>query len=246
MKKLIALTALLSMSVAFADEDVVYGTFVLNSSEPELILCVPWVNPGSTDGSIPVTDLIQTSTLEVDDQLFYYDKGDKVYKAWQVSASKAWEEATTVSGLKVVSPTGTETLTRGNAIILKRDMETNKNRSKDIIINGQVGGTFNGINLTRAEGMVYSLIAPPNPDGATLLSAGTWTGLNNDDCVIIGMKPYYYNGSVWGERKGALEKDSSGKIVRGWVEANPAPSIPAGQGAWLVTQGGDGNVKWNL
>lgn len=238
MKKLIALTALLSMSVAFAADDVVYGTFVLNSSEPELILCVPWINPGSTDGSkndsILVTDLIQTSTLEVGDLLFYYEGGS--YKAWQVDANKAWEKATTVSDTtvsdKVIQPTGTETLTRGNAVILKRDM-TIENRSKDIIINGQVGGTFNGINLTRGDGAVYSLIAPPNPDGDTSINSveWEWSDVCDQDVITVDGLAYNYDSTKkkWGTKSYDFVENSFKWV---WTYAEDV-KIRAGRGAWF-------------
>lgn len=251
MKKLIALTALLSMSVAFAD-DVIYGTFVLNSNEPEVVLCVPWVNPGSTpgstDGAIPVKDLIQTSTLENGDLLFYYDNGYKAWQVQEVEEKKVWvgvqfvkkdkEDKEVVS----VGAGDAETLKRGNAVILKRN-NVNGRQEKRIIINGQVGGTFGGLNLARTDGVVHSLIAPPNPNSETHLKSGTWNGVQEDDCVIVGLKPYYYKNGVWGERKGPL-KVVDGKLTNAWVEADP--SIPAGQGAWFVSQGAGANVTWTF
>lgn len=248
MKKIIALSAILSLSAAFAEDvDVVYGTFVLNSSEPELILCVPWINPGSTDGSIPVKDLIQTSTLEVDDQLFYYDNG---YKAWQVKkveGKKVWEGVRVVKGEdggKINANAGdTETLVRGNAIILKRvNMATREN--KNIIINGQVGTTPVGA-ITMASGTqsapAYTLLAPYSTKETDLNNGATWTGVTKNDCIILpNMTTLVYLKENWGRQKKELK---DGKPVIAFD--TDAAKIPAGQGAWFVSQSeGTQKVSW--
>lgn len=231
MKKIIALSAILSLSAAFA-EDVVYGTFVLNSSEPEVILGVPWVNPGSNE-AIPVTDLIQTSTLEAGDQVLYYDLKEKGYVVWQLNSSKAW-----VCGTP--GATGDETLVRGNAIILKRDM-TKEVRSKNIIINGQVGTSDVGA-MAMAKGTkttpAYTLVAPSSAT-ETVLNAGNWTNVGAGDMIVIGqaggkMAFYYYdvNKQVWGTR--SLNDEWQ------YVITDAQAKIPAGQGVWFVSDGSEG------
>lgn len=246
MKKLIALTALLSMSVAFAADDVVYGTFVLNSSESEIVLCVPWVNPGS-DAAIPVKDLIQTSTLEVGDQLFYYDNGYKAWQVQEVEGKKVWVGATNVvrkDGTTINGGSDTETLKRGNAVVLKRVKKDG--RSNNIVINGQFEtNAADPMTMARGEGVVYSLIAPASPDKATKLNSGTWTNVQDNDVVIVNMKPYYCQNGKWGTRgKKLVYDENAGGLVYEWEESDV--EIPAGQGAWFVAQGAaDKETKWD-
>lgn len=247
MKKLIALTAILSMSVAFADDpvDPVYGTYVLNSSAPEVVLCVPWVNPGTGTDGIKVTDIIQTSTLETDDQLYYYDLGDKKYVIWKFTKGTGWEVDQDHSFTE-----DEPSLSRGNAIILKR-VNMNTRGSKDIIINGQVGtNPADAITMARGgieetkEGVknltpAYTLIAPASPDSGTPINSGTWTGVQPNDCIIVNLKPYYYKeGTGWGTRgkPSVVGGELTYEITKQNVE------IPAGCGAWFLANGAEGVI----
>lgn len=251
MKKLIALSLALSMSAAFAADDVVYGTFVLNSSEPELILGVPWVNPGNA-GAINVTDLIQTTTLEDDDQLFYYVGG--VYKAWEVTTTedgkKVWTAATIVSD-NIIKPTGDEALSRGNAIILKRVKKDD--RSYNIIINGQFTSESAGA-ITMAKGTkdkpAYSLVAPSSVTPKKL-NEGNWQNVGAGDMIVIGLPNgkmgFYYYGTDTDTGKGCW---GTRTLNSKWEYefTNADASIPAGQGVWFVSDGSELSAvscEWN-
>ena len=249
MKRSLALACLFASSLAFATATTTvtsgntFGVLRVDVGTAEqVIIAIPWL-AASTDGSdIKVTDVIKTANLYSGDQLYYYNTSTGKYQVWQLDDNKAWVAATRIDGTEDV--VDGQTLTRGNAILLKRP----GTKSSSIYLYGQVPSTST-CEVTMAQGTTdtpaYTLIAPPAVSETDLNSA-TWSDVADGDVIVLD------DGSVlnyvtidaakkWAKRTG-FDSDTNADTY-----STGSSTISAGQGAWYVSRGGTvaATVTWN-
>ena len=253
MKNLIALFCVASAVTALADtpaaSDNVFGVLRVDigANTKEAIIAVPWLDPG-TGNDIKVTDVIKTANLDVGTQLFYYNTSTKIYQVWNLgesSAGKTWTAATDPE-----NPTPEQTLSRGNAILL-RAVE-NGTLPSSVYLYGQVATSAAG-EVVLAEGtatmQAYTLIAPPTVSETDLNTGATWKNVNAGDSIVISTSPslkllvWDVASSKWGIKTGY----DSTKNANTYDYS--AAKISAGQGAWYSSarrpsQGNPTTVTW--
>ena len=246
MKRSLALACLFASSLAFATATTTvtsgntFGVLRVDVGTAEqVIIAIPWL-AASTDGSdIKVTDVIKTANLYSGDQLYYYNTSTGKYQVWQLDDNKAWVAATRIDGTEDV--VDGQTLTRGNAILLKRP----GTKSSSIYLYGQVPSTST-CEVTMAQGTTdtpaYTLIAPPAVSETDLNSA-TWKNVATGDYIVLDVGTLLNYVTIDGTGKWAQWtgfEDHADKY------STDAAKISAGQGAWYVSRGGTSaaTVKW--
>lgn len=255
MKKLIALFCVASAVTAFADtpavSDNVFGVLRVDSTSAQTIVSIPWAEAGTGD-PIKVKDAIKTTNLTKGtnedgaggDQLYLYSNGS--YKLWQLNKDDVWVGATPVAGddqYTAIAGSDTDTLSRGDALILVRKNPTNGDGSaKPFYLYGQYESVED--LETKLPAKAFSLIAPPkteaDTDGNIKLSDAKWNNITPNDHIILpsGLQLDWENGE-WGKRTYSGSEDWDGT----W--SNTAAKIPMGQGVWFRAGAGDGkSVKW--
>lgn len=244
MKKSLALIAILSASVALADDPTptvsanVYGVLRVETSAEEAIIAVPWLEPSVDGSAIAVTNVIKTANLTAGDELYYYDLQAKSYKAWKLNAEKKWESPTMVSVSGAVAGSD-QTLLRGNALLLKRTNAVT--RASAVYLLGQVA-TSATAEVTMAQGTesapAYTLLAPPAAADTDLNDANAvvWSGVNVGDSIVLNDMTMLN----WDAENGRWGRKISEKVGKVWQTTYDASKavILAGQGAWYVSAPG--------
>ena len=246
MKRSLALACLFASSLAFATATTTvtsgntFGVLRVDVGTAEqVIIAIPWL-AASTDGSdIKVTDVIKTANLYSGDQLYYYNTSTGKYQVWQLDDNKAWVAATGIDGTEDV--VDGQTLTRGNAILLKRS----GTKSSSIYLYGQVPSTAT-CEVTMAQGTstapAYTLIAPPAVSETDLNSA-TWKNVATGDYIVLDVGTLLNYVTIDGTEKWA---QWTGFENHADTYSADAAKISVGQGAWYVSRGGTSaaTVKW--
>ncbi len=209
----------------------------------EALIAIPWLGVATTDTDIKVTDVIKTANLTAGDQLFYYDTTTKKYQVYQLNDQKEWVAATTVSedGMETAGD-ATKTLSRGNALLLKRTSTT----ETSVYLYGQVPTSTEAITTTMAKGTsdapAFTLLAPPSVDDIDLNTGATWANVNPGDMIALADSTVLtYRNSNWGKVTGFDEATNTDKID------TAVAKITAGTGAWYVSAKGASNaatVTW--
>lgn len=239
LRSLIGFCALAVASVAVAAdiEGNTCGLMNVPSTSEVTMIAVPWVNVGG--GDVEVAKLVKTDTLTAGDELYYYN--GSTYYRWLLSADKKWTPSATTKeqGGKSVTaeaPGGTYGVARGKGLTIVR-----QNPSAEIWLYGQADAT--AISSTVAPGTssapVYSLIANPTTADKNIKTLGGSVG----DQILLNDKTLY-------------TKDSTGwytwKVGATVANLPFTPKvkdydncvIPAGQGAWYVSVGGNPAIEW--
>lgn len=163
MKKSIFAVSLFVAGLAFAGtttitNDYIIGVMPVSITNTQVILSVPWVQPGGGD-AIAVSNFVKTAGLTDNDTLTWYDGSAKKYNIWSLDATSAgtnyWQSVPTVeeNSIYAVDPANA-VLKQGNAVVLNR-----ASSNETVYVIGQVG-TNSTITTTIAASAV-SLIAPP-------------------------------------------------------------------------------------
>lgn len=208
-----------------------YGT------NTEVIVGVPWLAVGSGEVNVAPTNLVATTGLTDGDWLFYYNPSDKNFYSWQLS-SGSWAAATTVEKVTTITPTGSEVVARGNALVV---ITTNSY----VYLNGQYTSTAVSAQTiatgTQATDYTYTLLAPPTTSDYNVNDA-TWTNVNAGDWIVTGLDTIYTrnaDNTAWQKK--------NGKDGNGFTEyTTDGVTITAGRGAWYIRYGnGEApTVKW--
>lgn len=253
MKSLIALTALTAAGAASAA--VTSGNTLCRievaSRTKNTIVAVPLVKIG--DGSaIPANELVLTDNLSTNDKLLHWNTTSEKWEAWAVNASGAWEGLTISDKNSTwVTPEASVTLTRGDAVWVERADAT-----KSFYVYGQVttdAATATTLVRGTAAEPVYTMVGNPLTTDK-VVSALTFTGspatgdsiMWGDSSAIGELKKLTYNGSQWGSFV-STPFEIKGRIVNKTTwQASTTDTIPAGQGFWYVSNGGEGplTVSW--
>ena len=256
MKKIIASITMLAAGAALAStvsSDQTFGVLKITSDTAETAISVPWVaaGSGSSAETIKVVDFVKTSNLHTGDRLLKYDaeldEGNGGFYCWALTADAGSWQASNTAYHEVFISSGslTETLTRGDAIILVRGQDSLDETDHAIYLYGQYKAAPASYLIPRSAGR-KTLFAPINVSGGTLdlNSDITWTNAEDGDMIQLQsvtdgkIRTFTYDssqkGSEWG-RQG----------ISGWVTAST--EIKAGQGAWYITTSGSGgNVTATL
>ncbi len=209
----------------------------------EALIAIPWLGVATTDTDIKVTDVIKTANLTTGDQLFYYDTTTKKYQVYQLNDQKEWVAATTVSedGMETAGDAA-KTLSRGNALLLKRTSTT----ETSVYLYGQVPTSTEAITTKMAQGtsdaLAFTLLAPPSVDDVDLNTGATWANVNPGDMIALADSTVLtYRNSKWGKVTGFDESTNKDTIDE------TVAKITAGTGAWYVSAKGASNaatVTW--
>lgn len=253
MKSLIALTALTAAGAASAA--VTSGNTLCRievaSGTKNTIVAVPLVKIG--DGSdIPANELVLTDNLSKGDKLLHWNTASKKWEAWAVNDSGAWEGLTISDQNSTwVTPGASVTLTRGDAVWVER-----ADAEKPFYVYGQVttdAATATTLVRGTATEPVYTMVGNPlTTDKAVSelkFSDSPAAGdsiMWGDSSAIGGLKKLTYNGLEWGSFV-STQIQIKGRTVNDitW-QASTTDTIPAGQGFWYVSNGGEGplTVSW--
>lgn len=235
---IVAVTASLSFADG-AEEDYLCSTGlvgVLRVAMPEkynerVVIAVPWTEDGVTAES--VSNLVQTSTLTVGDELHWYDPSQQKYVSWmlgEVSGIKYWQSLGQVDkGTETpeTSPSpALQMLPRGNAALLKR---INLDTSTNIYLRGVVANSSGSVEMTFGAG--YTLFAPPTATGVDFTDDAKceWSDLSKMDKITF----ISSNGSTMSFTWTGAKWSGSGTKV-----------IPTGTGAWLKAKTAGVKVVW--
>ncbi len=246
MKRSLALACLFASPLAFATATTTvtsgntFGVLRVDvgTKADQVIIAIPWLEASTGDADISVTNVIKTANLYSGDQLYYYNTTTRKYQVWKLNDSKTWDAA------KVVDDTddGTEsavdgqTLTRGNAILLKRP----GTKSESIYLYGQVPSTSTCV-VTMAQGTstapAYTLIAPPAVGETDLNKNATWSDVATGDAIILDDGTLLVYTTINGSKKWA-EKTGYSDDTNTNTYSTDSAKISAGQGAWYMSAKG--------
>lgn len=232
MKKVLfsAVSALAFASFADGVSSTEFGALQVPSTLKETIVGVPWLESGTGDADVAVSNLVLTAGLSNDDTLALYDASSKQYTdSWILLAGKWMPNGDTKS----------VTIKRGSALKLTR---TGSDLSKGFYIMGKptsATGTLKMTLASKAGEKAYSLVAFPfATDTSPNDSALTWSNIDGQTDALTLQLPdgsaQTYGYLMTGVDTGKWSKWDSSKHK--WVDA---PTIKAGMGAWFVTSSTD-------
>lgn len=249
MKRLVFAAALSFAAFAFADTvsgTDTYGVLkIADTTHATVVVCVPWI--GVNGSAIKVSDLIMTSNRKNGDVLYYYDSGDGEYRAWEFNEiTQVWEATDEVSagGVTLGTEAEDQTAARGDALIIVRqptDASADPLTYPEVYLYGKYTADSASTEITAGNSAapVYNLIAPPNGTEGCNMNSVTCTGtIDAKDRIRINndAKQYQYvSGSGWGYYTVG---------DNGMPSFQPDLTIPAGEGAWYISKGGNPTFTW--
>ena len=236
MKKLLAIGTAVLAGALVADTVESSNTFGVLKVTPssttdgsETVICVPWVDAGTTgEGqSIQVKNVVKTSNLKNGSELLQYVRSSKTYNGW-VLTDGVWTGATSVTANGVAAASNdSATLSRGDALIIRTSWPENAT-DKNIYLYGQYQST--GIGTQTLTAKAWNLIAPPTPTNeAVALSSMTWANVNAND--------YMYVQTAAGRRITLTWSGTAWQYNKPTGASTTEAVIQPGQGAWYVSTG---------
>lgn len=256
MKKILFTTVSALALAAFADgvNSTEFGILTVPSSAAQTIVSVPWLESGTGDSAVTVSNLVLTAGLHVGDELKYYkgvEGGKAQYDCWVIAEKTVtvegeekkilyWTPGVSVTGdnkVETAAAANDATIPRGKAVILNR-YTTHGPIASTFSIMGKPSSSSGNVTL----GPGYSLIAPPSVT-ATDVNTLTWTGINGKtDALIIPKDEGGFKTLTYREDDGwSLWKSDPGE----WSTKSEDVSIDYGKGAWFKNGGtADKEVSW--
>lgn len=219
MKKIIfsIVSAISIAAVADGVSSTEFAAMLVPSTAKKTIISVPWLESGTGDSPIAVSNLVLTSGLTDGTKLHLYNTAEKKY-------SQSWE---LTDGVWEAANESTNTIARGSALILERDSPS----SGFYIMGKPFTGTEGTITLPSGtvKAPVYSLIAPPAASNVNINTGIAWTGITIDDSIIMldGKSLVWDDGNWWKKVDGKWTKDNI--------------TIDLGTGVWFM--GGSSGTK---
>jgi hypothetical protein len=256
--KTVFAASLFATGVAFADSATVDAECILGvlpvavaAGQNDIILNIPWIeaSQSSTGEGVAVVNLVKTANLSEGDMLFWYD--GSAYQAWTIDENDAWvpTPVSKSTGIPVAVAATTETLQRGQAIILHRlDAED----AATIYIVGQYKST-SATPPTIASGAsgapVYTLIAPPNTTDPKNLKTAFLNPVEGDSVTFMkagSLKSYYYKKAYDGENDGWCSVSFNKATMKEEYTAatDDQMTIPVGTGLYYMSRGTGTTVSW--
>lgn len=226
----------------------VFGQIKCTTPYRKTMVAIPWVSTNTTDQTIKVAEIIQTTNLEDGTKALHWNGTS--WDAWYIYDG-AWQPmaVATVEGVTTSQPAGTATLTRGTGIwLIRSDIDTNTGAEKTFYLYGRyfkdASGTIScPANKSTIVCAPYARVGGLN---LNLISAETWAGFgaNKDDAIRrqTTAAPYYeewvfdtVNG--WG-------RYTINKTTRPYTKLHQKidPVIPAGEAFWYVNRQLSSNV----
>lgn len=246
LRSMIGFCALAVASVAVAVDDIAGNTCGLMnvpSTAAVTMIAVPWVTVGGTADAMKVANLVKTDTLTAGDELYYYD--GSTYYRWTLTSGVWTPSATTKSedgkDVTVQAPDADYGIARGKGLFLVR-----QNTSSEIWLYGQ--SSTAAISVTVAKGTAtapaYTMLANPNTV-AYGLNEHNVEGADGDMIQIPGDATVYtYKGDSWGYVQKTGTTTVRGKTIDVMEWAAGKVTVPAGQGVWYVSKGGEPTIAW--
>lgn len=260
MKRVLCSVAILAASVCAADEIVssnVLGIMPVTSNAKRTIVSVPWcAMSASDDAAIQVSNLVKTANLSVGD-LLHYVNSDGSYNTWRLAAGdndvKYWASVNEAGEGSLGSSPASDvtTVARGNAIVLIRN---GADLSKPFYLYGQVGAAAT-VSSTIPAGTpstpAYTLVASPKP-GAWKVNSAAWENVGAGDSIYAPGGTGYdvqlfwqASDSRWGVSNDVWAVVGGERVRTGREFAVYEEDIPAGQGVWYVSKGGNPTISWS-
>lgn len=257
MKRVLFTVAILAASVCAADEITssnVLGILPVTSSAKRTIVSVPWCAMSATDNAaIQVSNVVKTANLTVGDMLHYVDS-DGSYLSWRLADGtdgvKFCESVVNATEGEVsTSPAAhDQTVARGNCIVLIRQDPGTKASPKTFYLYGQVGTSTSvetSVVAGTADTPAYTLIGAPTA-AAWSVNGITWDGVDEKDMICITLENGFqkfltFQNEKWGSMVSVYEGNR--KTGEEWAVYDT--SIPAGQGVWYISQGGNPKITWS-
>lgn len=263
MKRVLFSVAILAASVCAADEITssnVLGLLPVTSSAKRTIVSVPWCAMSATDNAaIQVSNLVKTANLSVGDMLHYVNK-DGSYLSWRLANGagdvKFWESVVIAKESEVsASPAAhDQTVARGNCIVLIRQNPGTKAAPATFYLYGQVGTSASvetSVVKGTAETPAYTLIGAPTA-AAWNINDVSWENVSEGDMISITLNNGFQKTLIpqlesevckWGSMVSKYDDETKMKTGEEWEIYNP--QIPAGQGAWYISHGGNPTINWS-
>ncbi len=240
LKSLLALTAMAAVAAASATvtTDNTLCRIKIDSGTTNTIVSIPLVKVGvSADSAIDVSALVLTNNMSAGDSILH--KKEDSWDAWTMVDGSGWTEAETVTGYNVSLPES-DALARGEAIWVNQKTPT------AFYVYGQVASSAStSVEIDGAEDATYTLIGNQNPDAYPFSSAKNWSGLQDEDRIIVpdassamGMKEYVFSDGAWVYVKTVSVTYNDQTISKKVVTSTEGMSIPAGIGIWFKTAAG--------
>ncbi len=270
MKSLIALSALTTAGVASAmvASDNTLCRIEVNSGTTNTIVAVPFVKVGLGNVNIPVSELVLTDNLDVGDTLLH--RNGTSWDTWEIvetTGSKSWSPVLTSENSETnqADPAENTALARGDAIWVVR-----ASAAKPFYIYGQItNATATAATSTAVEGSetvpAYTMMSAPTTDPAgfqlsTLVGKKSAGAFADGDTIVVvdpsnttfGRKEYVYKSDKTAFC--TLTVTTSEITIAGtkyttvtgqtWTPVDATVKIPAGEGFWYVSKGGDPTFTW--
>lgn len=232
MTKLLTIAAIAAASTALAVESSnTFGILRVDSTAAQTIVSVPWVAAGG--GNINVADIVKTANLNNGDKLYYYNTGTTNYRVWELT-NGAWQEAVPAGESATQNPV----LARGNAIILERFAPQDGSIANCFYLYGQY---TTDASSTTCVANGYTLLAPSTTEDFNLNATGVMSGtpnandrigvpVTNDGIQSLALLRYNDTDNKWGIKKATWDYSLA--------------TIPAGQGVWYISAGGEPTFTW--
>ena len=274
MKKSILVASLLVAGVAIADSteitcDNVLGVLPVSvpSNKVEIILSVPWVEPGGNSDTVAVSNLVKTAGLRTGQNGFkldWYDIGNTNFNSFVLGESNGtnyWDEA---SG----GPVKPEdcVIKQGEALMLTIPTVENPPLTNTFYIVGQVGTnatittTITGATVTETDAGIktnatWTLLAPPNASTTAiplneLFAAENIEGeINQKDEIVtdsygVQVLRYVRTSNTFDAEIGIYPTGNERWTVEARINGNA--NVPAGRGFWYKRCAPtDLKIKWS-
>lgn len=232
----------------------VFGQIKCTTPYRKTMVAIPWVSTNTTDQTIKVAEIIQTTNLDKGTMALHWNGNNNSWDAWYITGG-AWQpmESATVEGVTTTQPADIATLTRGTGIwLIRSDIATNTGAEKTFYLYGRYFKDASG-TLTCPANKSTIVCAPyAKADGYNLnsIDAATWKmfGAATGDAIRRQTKTFpYYEEWAFDETNGwgRYEIDKS---KRPYTTTHKAvnPVIPAGEAFWYVNRQTSGpvNIQW--
>ena len=225
------------------------GVLKTATSAKKAIIAVPWLSLAD-GGNISVSNLVKTAGLTKGDRLNVYNKAEKRYDVYELTAGKAWNPIAiykigadgAVEMASSGSPEAT-TVARGSGVWLERQ-ET----KQPIVSYGQVPTeeVMTTIDAGTKETPTWDLLAVPTTEAVDL--AATF-GTDANDRILVptegAPRVYTVEDGAWGATKTMEVIDRWGNKTGGVkVIREAVTTLPAGMGFWYLNGGNATKVNW--
>lgn len=250
--KSLSIIAALSIAPLFAAVETgnTFCRIAVTPGTANVMLSIP-LSACGTAGDIKVTDLVLTTGLSE----------GTVLKAEKSTPGTGWDVWTIQNKLWVATSTANAetqaqsedpavaTLSRGRAVWLERP---SVDKDKTIYLYGQLNETqaSTEVRAGTLEEPVFTLLGNPKPEDFKLSTANDWKGCENGDQIFLTQG----GNVVIIERKNDVWNKVTTKVIEVGVHnvidvvytpvTEADVTVPAGQGFWYRSVGGNPTITW--